>query len=297
MAPPSGKAGISWPCQELTSDPVASFFQPGSVRWHRLALAIHDSGPTDRRGVHPDDRESGMDAVLMGRFAPDYLNNGDQLQTGWRCLLGYNEPDHHDPTVAVSKSAHEAAAAWIELAKLRVSPDQKLVTPAVAWNLNWMKEFLSLLPDQAKPDYLAIHVYTTTFESFRDKVEEYHRTFGLPIMLTEFAMQSFDPNVPPPQTQQQVHDFMGQTTAWLDETDYVMQVLADQLPLRSLEISYGTLSDIRSPVTDMFQTAAFILAYTPIPLFHPPSHHVMRDLGRFSLLASFVLRTFQVTDA
>jgi hypothetical protein len=48
---------------------------------------------------------------------------------------------------------------------------------------------LSLLPDQAKPDYLAIHVYTTTFESFRDMVEKYHRTFGLPIMLTEFAMQ------------------------------------------------------------------------------------------------------------
>jgi hypothetical protein len=34
------QAGISWPCQELTSDPAASFFQPGSVRWHRLALAI-----------------------------------------------------------------------------------------------------------------------------------------------------------------------------------------------------------------------------------------------------------------
>jgi hypothetical protein len=59
-----------------------------------------------------------------------------------------------------------------------------------AWVLTVVtQEFLSLLPDQARPDYLAIHVYTTTFESFRDKVEKYHRTFGLPIVLTEFAMQ------------------------------------------------------------------------------------------------------------
>jgi hypothetical protein len=51
----------------------------------------------------------------------------------------------------------------------------------------------------------------------------YRRTFGLPVIVTEFCMtvgstrstsgaadqQSFDPGVPAPKDQQQVHDFMG----------------------------------------------------------------------------------------
>jgi hypothetical protein len=50
------------------------------------------------------------------------------------------------------------------------------------------QRFLSLLPNDAKPDYLAIHIYTTTFESFREKVESYWTAFRLPIWVTEFAM-------------------------------------------------------------------------------------------------------------
>lgn len=38
------------------------------------------------------------------------------------------------------------------------------------------------------PDYLAIHVYTTTFDSFKDRVTRYHEAFKLPVLLTEFAM-------------------------------------------------------------------------------------------------------------
>jgi hypothetical protein len=32
-------------------------------------------------------------------------------------------------------------------------------------------------------------VYTTTFDSFRQIVEGYRRDFGLPVLVTEFAMQ------------------------------------------------------------------------------------------------------------
>lgn len=79
-----------------------------------------------------------------------------------------------------------------------------------------------------------MHLYTTTFESFKATLERYHDEFGLPLIVTEYAMtvsyslgwsrshtQSFDPNVPPPQNQQQVHDFMGQTTAWMDATPWI----------------------------------------------------------------------------
>jgi hypothetical protein len=136
-------------------------------------------------------------------------------------LLGYNEPDHHDPAVAAYIPPEAAAESWLELIKLRSSPDIKIVSPAVAADLSWLETFFSLLPSSAKPDYLAIHVYTTTFAAFQEIVQSYNDKFKMPIVITEMAMQSFDPHVPPPASQQQVHDFMGQCTKWLDETEYI----------------------------------------------------------------------------
>lgn len=79
---------------------------------------------------------------------------------------------------------------WIQLAQLRTDPDnQHLVSPAVASNVEWLKEFLSLIPEDTYPAYLAVHLYTTTFDDFVGKMEMYHNEFGLPIILTEFCMQ------------------------------------------------------------------------------------------------------------
>ncbi|RSH80618.1 uncharacterized protein EHS24_009200 [Apiotrichum porosum] len=192
--------------KEVTSDPVALFFQPGS-NWDVLL-----PGTTPGLNINAE--------FVPMIFAPSYLDNEFKLQDGWRMLLGYNEPDHVDPSVAVKTTPEVAAAAWVELAKLRTG-GTKLVAPAIANDLDWLKKWFSLIPEGTKPDYLAIHVYTTTFDSFKAKVEEYYHTFGLPIIVTEFAMTSFDANVPPPQSQQQVHDFMGQTTAWLDATPWI----------------------------------------------------------------------------
>ncbi|ORY23620.1 hypothetical protein BCR39DRAFT_346299 [Naematelia encephala] len=212
------QAGISWPIQELTSDPVAKFFQPGSkLDWHynwnkNWDVLLPQTAP----GLK-------IDAEFVPMiFAPEYLNNEYKLQNGYRMILGYNEPDYDAPT-SVRRTPQEAAKAWVELAKLRTSIEIKLVSPGVAASLDWLKDFMAFLPDHSKPDYIAVHVYTTTFDSFKETVERYWRTFQLPIVVTEFAMTSFDPNVPPPQSQQQVHDFMGQTTKWLDETEYIIR--------------------------------------------------------------------------
>lgn len=108
----------------------------------------------------------------------------------------------------------------------------------MAHNIAWLKvgadafrllrltaqEFLSLLAPDEMPDYIAVHVYTTTFDSFKSTVEKFWDEFRLPIWVTEFAMtvcltgrssdielivQSLSPLVPNPRNQQQVHDFMG----------------------------------------------------------------------------------------
>jgi hypothetical protein len=38
------------------------------------------------------------------------------------------------------------------------------------------------------PDYLAIHVYATTFDKFVETVTRFRTAFGLPVLVTEFAM-------------------------------------------------------------------------------------------------------------
>ncbi|EJT50505.1 hypothetical protein A1Q1_00203 [Trichosporon asahii var. asahii CBS 2479] len=215
------QGGISWPIQEGTSDPVAQFIQPGSVK---LESPAHGIANTSQKLSWHYNWNKNWDELLPGTtpgltinaefvpmiFAPGYLDNEFRLQDGWKLLLGYNEPDHEDPNVAVRTTPEEAARASADIQK-----------------------WFSLIPPETKPDVLAIHVYTTTFDSFRQKVEEYYRLFGLPIIVTEFAMTSFDPNVPPPASQQQVHDFMGQTTAWLDATPWVdpARALEDPCPM------------------------------------------------------------------
>lgn len=210
------KAGISWPVQERTSDPLAQFFQPGSkLSWHynwnkNWDIILPETSPN-----------LSLNAEFVPMiFAPGYFDNDLKLQEGYTHVLGFNEPDHSDPAVAQLATPEKAAEEWKKIAALR-NAKVKLISPAVAGDINWLKCFINILPPDARPDYIAVHVYSTTFEAFKAKIEEYWNTFNLPIWLTEFAMTSFDPNVPPPTSMQQVHDFMGQATAWLDETDYI----------------------------------------------------------------------------
>jgi hypothetical protein len=141
------------------------------------------------------------------------------VKSAWSESRPADGTDHNDPSVASRCSPREAASrladhqtvadfSWKEVAKLRITrPDIKLVSPAVAFDINWLKvclssnyplniqhpltlqEFFSYLAKSEMPDYLAVHVYTTTFESFKGIIEEYWRTFNMPIIITEFAMQ------------------------------------------------------------------------------------------------------------
>ncbi|WVQ80320.1 hypothetical protein IAT38_002425 [Cryptococcus sp. DSM 104549] len=215
-----GKAGISWPTQERTSDPVAKFFGPDSkLSWH-WNWSKHWKG--DIVPETSEDLEINAEFIPM-LWSPDLNGDGHHLQEGWKLLMGFNEPDHSDTDVCSPRSPQEAVDSWVDMASWRSDPDdQKLVSPAVAGNIDWLKEFLSLIPEETKPEYLAVHLYTTSFDDFVNKMEMYWNEFQLPIILTEFCMQSWD-GAPGPEDQQQVHDFMGQTTKWLDECDYVVK--------------------------------------------------------------------------
>jgi len=79
----------------------------------------------------------------------------------------------------------------------------KLASPAVAFNIDWLRvseaaprcrfpahhqEFLKLIPADTRPDFLTVHLYTTSFDDFVRRIEAIYREFQLPIVLNEFAM-------------------------------------------------------------------------------------------------------------
>lgn len=88
-----------------------------------------------------------------------------------------------------------------------------------------------------KPDLLNVHAYTTDFATFKNLVTGWHDAFGLPMIVSEFACHVSGYTYMPettgakprqtfgrgPVTQQAVHDFMGQTTAWMDGVDWIVK--------------------------------------------------------------------------
>jgi O-glycosyl hydrolase len=39
-----------------------------------------------------------------------------------------------------------------------------------------------------EPDYIAVHMYDTDVNSFKNRVTQYYEAFGKPLWVTEFAM-------------------------------------------------------------------------------------------------------------
>jgi hypothetical protein len=79
----------------------------------------------------------------------------------------------------------------------------KLVSPGVASNIEWLKvghhtfcwgklkrqEFMTKVKDMGiEPDYIAVHMYDTDADSFKNRVTQYYEAFGKPLWVTEFAM-------------------------------------------------------------------------------------------------------------
>ncbi|RSH85580.1 hypothetical protein EHS25_003719 [Saitozyma podzolica] len=222
----SGKAGISWPVQEGSAIPVELFFGSGSslTWWWDWNMNYGSS-------MFPD----GV-PTMSAEFVPMYydestISSGATLQAGFSMAMGYNEPDQAVSGVSIAIPATAAAANWpaIRSAVLAANPSAKLISPTPAGDVDWLVEFFNALcPGQQStqwsncadaPDIIGMHAYATDFDGLTSKVESFYSTFGRPIIVSEFAMANFAGFEP---TQQEVYDFMGQTTLWFDQQDYVI---------------------------------------------------------------------------
>ncbi|KAK8845492.1 hypothetical protein IAR55_006205 [Kwoniella newhampshirensis] len=223
------KVGISWPVQEKDAAPVAQFFSSGSaISWW------YDWNKNWNQGLFNADGVS-----ISGEFIPmlyniDFLPNSDPLQDGFTEIMGYNEPDLHTNQVSDYLEPGAAAESWkTQITQIRRQyPGVKVHSPAMASNQSWLEHFFAAIcPDDTaanqwgdcayKPDYVSMHIYTVDAEYFKGTVAGYQKTFGLPLVLAEWACYDFT-NHPNP-TPDAVSAFMTDTMQWMDQQDWLVK--------------------------------------------------------------------------
>jgi hypothetical protein len=107
-------------------------------------------------------------------------------------VMGPNEPNEHGQS---NMTPQEGADLWRKyIEPLRYEGYTMLVAPACSSNPNgmvWTKAWKAACNGGCNPTHMAVHYYDVTAAGFIAYMQLWHNTFGLPIMPTEFACQSF----------------------------------------------------------------------------------------------------------
>ncbi|OWZ62033.1 hypothetical protein AYX15_05792 [Cryptococcus neoformans] len=225
------KMGVSWPIQEKDASPIAQFFTSTStVSWWFDWNKNWNQGILNADGVN-----------VSGEFIPmlfdkNFLDNSDTLQKGFTEIMGYNEPDlQTDNGVSSHIDPVTAAGIWkTQITTLRSTyPSIKVQSPVMAFDQTWLSTFFTTIcppPYSAKdgwgdcpykPDYVAMHLYTTDPDDFMSTVSAFQKTFGLPLVLSEFACHSFGTNSNP--SAADVSTFMQKTTSWMEKQSWIVR--------------------------------------------------------------------------
>ncbi|KAJ3045968.1 hypothetical protein HK097_001084 [Rhizophlyctis rosea] len=138
-------------------------------------------------------------------------------------FLGFNEPDMQSQA---DVGPSEAARLW----KVYVNPLKgsvsglKIGAPAMsngAAGITWFKDFLKACNGGCTMDFLPLHWYgPPQLSHLQSHISQYHSLLpSLPIWLTEYAPTTWQASNPLPLST--VTQFMRDSTAWLDKTDYI----------------------------------------------------------------------------
>ncbi|GJJ07374.1 hypothetical protein Clacol_001576 [Clathrus columnatus] len=151
-------------------------------------------------------------------------------------VKSFNEPELPG---SGSLSPSDAAGVWNQLLLPLVKKGVQVGSPAVTSDSGakpWLNSFFAAcnngLPN-CGARFVDIHYYGQNAQDLISFVEDMHNTYGLPIMVSEFACQSFTGGAP--STQSQVDSFAGTVTAFMQSTDYIIAYAA-----------FGAINDIES---------------------------------------------------
>ncbi|KAH9895878.1 glycosyl hydrolase catalytic core-domain-containing protein [Cubamyces lactineus] len=134
-------------------------------------------------------------------------------------ILGFNEPNEEGES---NLDPFTAAALWQQYIEPKRSLGYKTCSPAISSRpngLQWMQQFLQACSG-CTIDYQCLHWYDVGFSGLQTYLEENHDTFGLPIILTEFADQNFNGGDQP--SLSDVIAFMQQALEYFDNTDWIL---------------------------------------------------------------------------
>ncbi|KAF5393824.1 hypothetical protein D9757_000190 [Collybiopsis confluens] len=214
---------------------------------------------TDKTSTIYSWSESGpSNAAEIGfTFAPQLWGWKNADAFGKVVVAGYsnvalfvNEPNEAGQA---NMSPQDAVGLWNQYMEPLRSQGYRLGSAATSSNPNgmvWMNEFFAACNGGCKPDFMAVHWYDISADSFKSYVEQWHTAFNLPIWVTEFAYQDFNGNNQGDLSQ--IQSFMGDVTGWMDQQSYVekycwfgaMHDLVNVNPLNSLMNSDGTPTNL-----------------------------------------------------
>jgi len=169
--------------------------------------------------------EAELDFVPMlwgqGSYVTDFINalNSNEFSTS-SAVLGFNEPDgsgQSNLAVAVAVTLWRA-----NILPLKASHGLRLGAPAVSsasTGIPWLTQFLQQCSG-CEIDFIPIHWYGSNGQTFIDYVTDVHNTFGINIWVTEWACVQYSSS-DPDCSQQSVYNFMGWTTSWMADQDWI----------------------------------------------------------------------------
>jgi hypothetical protein len=190
-------------------------------------------------------------------FAPQLWGYTNEAAFASTVVEGYanyalflNEPNESGQS---NIDATTAAGLWKQYMEPLKAKGYKVGSAATSSNPNgmtWMQDFFTACDGGCNPDFMAIHWYDISVESFESYVTEWYTAFNLPIWVTEFAYQDFNGNDQGDLAT--IQSFMGTVTSWMDQQSYVesycwfgaMLDLQNVNPLNSLMNSDGSPSPL-----------------------------------------------------
>jgi len=177
-------------------------------------------------------RPSQVDGTSLTFMPMLWDNSGDKVaafqnvvKAGYSSIaMGFNEVNQAGQA---DMSPSDAVGAWLQYLEPLVSQGYKLVSPSTTSapdGITWMQSFLQICAGRCTIDYHALHFYGTSAQDLITYVQNWHNTFGKPIMLTEFACQDFTGG--PQCSASQVQNFYGTSIKWMESQDFVTAYFA-----------------------------------------------------------------------
>jgi hypothetical protein len=214
------KVGLGWPKYVGSGENPNNMWALAGNGWNKISWVY-----TWNARSFTAAQQAGLEFVPMfwgQKVLGEFTSARDESNSfaGATAILGFNEPDH--PGEA-NLSPDAAVSLWKTYIQPLKAKGLRLGAPAVTSDLAvgkpWLQSFISKCTG-CTIDFIPLHWYGYDGPSFVSYVQTMRNTFNKPIWITEWACSPLggDPNRC---TQQKVHDLMGYTTQWLDNTAYV----------------------------------------------------------------------------